>query len=181
LNNITIPRNTLVILVGPAGCGKSSFAARHFQPTQIVSSDECRALICDDAGNQRVTPLAFKLMHSIIEMRLRLGRLTVADATNLKGKDRRLLIGLAEQAGFNAAAVVFTTPLDVCLARNARRQRVVPAEAIALQYDLLLKALPTISREGFRQVWMLDEAAAAQVNVEITHRINSRPAPPARS
>ena len=181
MNNITIPRNTLVILVGPAGCGKSSFAAKHFQSTQIVSSDECRALICDDPGNQRVTPLAFELMHAIIAMRLRFGRLTVADATNLKHQDRRPLIRLAEQTGFDAAAIVFNTPLDVCLARNARRQRVVPAEAIALQYDLLLKALPAISREGFRHVWTLDEAAAEQVGVEVTRRINHRPAPPAPS
>lgn len=181
MNNITIPRNTLVILVGPAGCGKSSFAAKHFQPTQIVSSDECRALICDDPSNQRVTPLAFALMHSIIEMRLRLGRLTVADATNLKPQDRRPLIRLAERADFNTAAVVFTAPLAVCLARNARRQRVVPAEAVALQYDLLLKALPAISRDGFGYVWRLDEAAAEQASVEITRRINRRPAPPAPS
>ena len=169
------------MLVGPAGCGKSSFAAKHFQPTQIVSSDDCREMICDDPDNQRVTPLAFELMHSIIEMRLRLGRLTVADATNLKRQDRRPLTRLAEQAGFDTTAIVFNTPLDVCLARNARRRRVVPAEAIALQYDLLLKTMPAISREGFDHVWTLDEVAAEQVSVEVTRRVNRQPAPPAPS
>jgi predicted kinase len=167
LSRITIPRNTLVMLVGPAGCGKSSFAARHFKPTQIVSSDHCRAMICDDPSDQRITPLAFELMHSLIEMRLRLGRLTVADATSLKREDRRPLMRLARRARFNTAALVFNIPLDLCLARNARRNRIVPADAIALQYDLLLKTLSGISREGFRYVWTLDELAASEAVVKV--------------
>ncbi|MEN3333971.1 MAG: hypothetical protein V7641_3336 [Blastocatellia bacterium] len=124
-------------------------------------------MISDDPSDQRVTPLAFELMDSIIEMRLRLGRLTVADATNLKREDRRPLVKLARRANFNTAALVFNIPLDVCLARNARRERVVPADAIALQHDLLLETLSTISREGFRYVWTLDEVAAAQVSVKL--------------
>jgi len=156
------------MLVGPAGCGKSSFAARHFKPAQIVSSDQCRAMICDDSGDQRVTPLAFELMHSIIEMRLGLGRLTVADATSLKREDRRPLIDLARRAGFNTVAMIFNIPLAVCLARNARRKRVVPPDAITFQYDLLLKTLSGISREGFHKVWMLDEIAASQAHIKIT-------------
>jgi protein phosphatase len=181
LDRITIPRNTLVLLVGPAGCGKSSFAARHFRPTQVVSSDQCRAMICDDPGEQRVTPLAFDLLHSIIAMRLHCGRLTVADATNLKREDRRPLIKLARQAGFNAAAIIFDLPLDVCLARNARRRRVVPADAIALQYELLLDALTAIPREGFRYVWTLGEAAAERASVKVTRRVNRPPARPPRA
>lgn len=174
MDKITIPRNTLVLLVGPAGCGKSSFAAKHFRLTEIVSSDQCRAMICDDLTNQAVTPLAFELMHSIIEMRLRLGRLTVADATSLKREDRRPLMKLARRAGFNTAAIVFNIPLAVCLGRNARRKRVVPADAIALQYDLLLETLSGISREGFRYVWTLDEVAAEQMSVKVTRWV--RPA-----
>jgi protein phosphatase len=174
LNRITIPRNTLVLLVGPAGCGKSSFAARHFWPTQIVSSDDCRALISDDPGNQGVTGLAFELMHSIIAMRLRLGRLTVADATSLKREDRRPLMKLARRFGFNTAAFVFNIPLEVCLTRNARRERVVPATAIALQYGLLTETLASILREGCRYVWTLDEAAVAQADVKVTRWV--RPA-----
>jgi predicted kinase len=177
LNRITIPRNTLVLLVGPAGCGKSTFAARHFRPTQVVSSDACRAMISDDPADQRVTPLAFELMHSIIAMRLRLGRLTVADATNLKREDRRPLAKLAQQSGFNTAAIVFNLPLDLCLARNRGRRRVVPADAIALQYDLLLESLPTISREGFRYVWKLDEIKVSRVSLKVTRWINPRLAP----
>jgi len=125
-----------------------------------------------------VTPLAFELMHSIIAMRLRCARLTVADATSLKREDRRPLVKLARRAGFNAAAIVFNIPLDVCLARNASRRRVVPAAAIALQYDLLLDTLATISREGFHYIWTLDEAAAERSSVKLTRWLNRQPARP---
>ncbi|MFL6275772.1 MAG: AAA family ATPase [Blastocatellia bacterium] len=181
MDRITIPRNTIVLLIGPAGCGKSSFAARHFWATQVVSSDHCRAMICDDPANQNVTPLAFDLMHSIIEMRLRLGRLTIADATNLKREDRRPFVRLARRAGFNSAAIVFNLPLDVCLARNQRRQRVVPDDAIRLQHELLLGTLLTISREGFGYMWVLDEVAASKISVKVTRWTNRRPVLPARS
>jgi protein phosphatase len=74
LKEIILPRNTLVLLCGPAGCGKSTFAARHFLPTQIVSSDECRALVSDDPVNQAVSGHAFDLMHFIVDYRLVVGR-----------------------------------------------------------------------------------------------------------
>src|SRR5579862_7509868 len=100
-DRIAIPRNTLAVLIGPAGSGKSFFAAKHFLPTQIVSSDECRALISDDPSNQLVSDHAFDLMRFIIEKRLRLGRLTVADATNLTFETRRPFLKVALQFGFN--------------------------------------------------------------------------------
>jgi len=137
-------------------------------------------MICDDPANQAITPLAFDLMHSIIEMRLRLGRLTVADATNLKREDRRPLLRLARRAGFNTAAIVFNLPLAVCLARNQRRPRVVPADAITLQQEWLLDTLATVAREGFSYHWILDEAAS-QVAIKVGRWTNRRPAPPAPS
>ena len=42
---INIPELSLVLLVGPSGCGKSSFSRKHFLPTEVVSSDFCRALV----------------------------------------------------------------------------------------------------------------------------------------
>jgi predicted kinase len=177
LKQIIIPRNTLVMLCGPAGCGKSTFAARHFWRTQIVSSDECRALVCDDATDQGVTPYAFDLMHFIIETRLRLGRLTVADATHLKAEDRKPILKLARRARFNTAAVIFNVALATCLARNATRMRVVPEDALQMQHDLLQRTLATIEREGFDYITMLDETAQATASVKITRWFTRRFAP----
>ncbi|HKQ89636.1 MAG TPA: AAA family ATPase, partial [Blastocatellia bacterium] len=42
----------MILLVGPSGAGKSTFAARHFKQTEIISSDGCRAMVCDDESDQ---------------------------------------------------------------------------------------------------------------------------------
>ena len=156
------------MLCGPAGCGKSSFAARHFWRTQTVSSDDCRALVCDDATDQSVTPYAFDLMHTIMETRLRLGRLTVADATHLKAADRKPLLKLARRSRFNTAAIIFNVALATCLQRNAARARVVPEEALQMQYELLKLTLTHIEREGFDTITVLDETAQANASIKIT-------------
>ena len=62
---LRIPNPSLVVLCGPAGSGKSTFAARHFPPTAIVSSDRCRAMLADDERDLSVSPEAFRLFHTI--------------------------------------------------------------------------------------------------------------------
>src|SRR5712691_10360740 len=76
---IDLPRRTLLVLCGPAGSGKSTFAARRFKATMIVSSDRCREMICDDVSNQQVNRDTFDLFYYIIRKRMYLGRFTVAD------------------------------------------------------------------------------------------------------
>lgn len=167
MTEIVIPRNSLVLLCGPAGCGKSTFAARHFLRTQIVSSDECRAFISDDPSNQRVSGHAFDLMHFIIRKRLLIGRLTIADATHLKAEERRPLKMMARRFGFHPVALLFNLPIDICLARNAARERIVPEEAVRNQYHLFESTLNEIHREGFDLVFILDEASQSQNEVHV--------------
>ena len=49
--NLTIPDLALVVLVGASGSGKSTFARRHFKPTEVLSSDVCRGLVSDDTDH----------------------------------------------------------------------------------------------------------------------------------
>jgi protein phosphatase len=177
---LRLPRNTLVVLSGAAGSGKSTFASKHFLPTQIISSDQCRALICDDPADQAVSGAAFDLMHDIIEKRLRLSRLTVADATHLKPEERRPLIRLASRFGFSTAMVAFDVPLGLCLARNGRRERVVPEQAIRTQHALMEKTLRSIDGEAFDYMFVLDELTADEVTVALGRRVSRRPAQPVR-
>ena len=81
---ITLPRRNLLVLCGPAGSGKSTFAAQRFGRTIIVSSDHCRELVCDDINNQYANRDTFDLFHYIIHKRMFNGRFTVADSTALK-------------------------------------------------------------------------------------------------
>lgn len=165
-------------MCGPAGCGKSTFAAKWFLRTQIVSSDECRALVSDDAENQGVSPEAFDLMYFIIRKRLLLRRLTVADATNLKTEDRGRLIAIARRFRFNSAIIIFNISLETCLERNASRDRVVPEDAVIAQYQLLEKTLGSIESEGFDYIFVFNESDQSHSRVVIdlpARRPASRP------
>ncbi len=62
---LTIPELSLVVLLGPSGAGKSTFARTHFLPTEVLSSDACRALVADDENDQAATNDAFDVLHYI--------------------------------------------------------------------------------------------------------------------
>jgi hypothetical protein len=80
---ITVPEFSLVLLIGASGSGKSTFARRHFRPTEIVSSDVRRGLVADDENDQAATPDAFALLHAMLDLRLKRRRLTMVDALRL--------------------------------------------------------------------------------------------------
>ena len=124
-------------------------------------------MVSDDPTNQRISGHAFDLMYFIIEKRLTLARLTVTDATNLERRDRKSLIKIARWYKFNAAAIVFDIPLEVCLARNAKRERRVPEDALRRQYEMLEATLASIDREGFDYVYVIGERAQDEVKIVI--------------
>ncbi|HEY3345124.1 MAG TPA: AAA family ATPase, partial [Anaerolineaceae bacterium] len=107
---ITIPEFCLVVLVGPSGSGKSTFAAQHFKPTEVLSSDEYRAIVSDDENNQAATRDAFEVLHLVAEKRLAAGRLTVIDATNVQLQARQPLLTMARRYNCQPVAIVFDLP-----------------------------------------------------------------------
>src|SRR5579864_1386540 len=119
---ISIPSLSLVVLIGPSGSGKSTLARQHFLPTEILSSDACRALVSDEENNQAVTNHAFELLHFVAAKRLELGRLTVIDATNVQPESRRPLVALARQYHCLPVAVVLNMSENVCQERNRLRE-----------------------------------------------------------
>ncbi|MFG3442056.1 polynucleotide kinase-phosphatase [Nonomuraea sp. NPDC047897] len=153
---IRIPELSLVVLVGVSGSGKSTFAARHFKPTQIISSDYCRGLVSDDETDQSATPAAFDLLHHIVGVRLSRGLLTVVDATNVQYPARKALIDLARSHDVLADAIVLDVPEEVAIERNATRpDRDFGAGVVIRQRKDLRRSLPRISKDGFRRVHVL--------------------------
>jgi predicted kinase len=119
--NIEIPEFALVLLVGASGTGKSSFAAKHFLATEVVSSDRARGWVADDETDQSATPDAFDLVHAVIEKRLKNRRFTVVDATNVQPQSRKGLIALAKKWHALAVAIVFDLPEAIAVQRNTLR------------------------------------------------------------
>lgn len=146
---IDLPVPGLVLLVGPAGAGKSTFAARHFRATEIVSSDHCRALVSDSERSQAASRDAFRLLHELVALRLGRCRLTVVDAVNVDPYDRRPLLDLAREHASPAVATVFDLPLEVCLGRAAERaQRTVRAEVVRRQWEAMMMSVPGLGAEA---------------------------------
>ena len=155
--NITVPELCLIALVGPSGSGKSVFASKHFRPTEVVSSDACRAMVADDANDQAATPDAFALLNYITATRLRAGRLTVIDATNVQPDARKSLVGLARDHDCLPVAIVLNMPESLCLSRNqGRPDRSFGARVVRRQVEQLRRSLRGLRREGFRHVFVLD-------------------------
>lgn len=148
---IRIPELALVVLVGPSSSGKSTFAKKYFTPYEIVSSDNCRAIVSNDPTNQAATEDAFELLYYTIEKRLKNGLLTVVDATNVQEFARQKLIDLAKAYHVIPVAFVFKLNEAVCLARNAlRNDRKVPTHAIKKQVNQLRRSFRHLKKEGFR-------------------------------
>ena len=165
---LAVPELSLVVLIGVSGAGKSTFGRAHFRPTEVISSDFCRGLVADDENDQAATPEAFELLHYIVGKRLKAGRLTVVDATNVQPEPRRQLVALAREHDVLPVAIVLDVPDGVCVARNAGRpDRDFGAHVIRRQRDQLRRGLRGLQREGFRTVHTLrgeDEIAGASIS-----------------
>ena len=157
---LIVPELSLVVLVGASGSGKSTFARRHFLPTEVISSDTCRGLVADDENDQTATPDAFEVLYYIVGKRLKGGRLAVVDATNVRAEDRKALVQLAREYHCLPVAIVFDLPEWVCRDRNAERpDRAFGPHVIRNQLNSLRRSQHGLAREGFRYVYPLRSVA----------------------
>ncbi|GAA3439128.1 polynucleotide kinase-phosphatase [Kutzneria kofuensis] len=156
MTELVIPQLSLVALVGASGSGKSTFARKHFRPTEVISSDHCRGLVSDDDNDQSATGDAFDVLHYIAGKRLHNGRLTVVDATNVQREGRASLVRLAREHDVLPVAVVLDLPESVCFQRNeARPDRDFGVHVIRRQRNDLRRSLRFLEKEGFRRVHVL--------------------------
>jgi len=154
---LSIPELSLVVLIGASGSGKSTFAHKHFQPFEVLSSDFCRGLVSNEENNQSASNDAFDVLHFIAAKRLASGRLTVIDATNVQPDDRRELLAIARQYHCFAVAIVLDLPEELCHERNQQRpDRQFGTHVVRRHTQVLRHSLRNLEREGFRYVYILN-------------------------
>jgi len=164
---IVLPELSLIALVGSTGSGKSTFARKHFAPTEILSSDYCRGLVSDDENAQAATSDAFDVLYYIARKRLAAGRLTVIDATNVQAEARKPIVALAREYHCLPVAIVLNLPEKLCHERNrGRPERSFGPHVARQQSQALRRSLRRLKSEGFRHVFVLsspEEVEQAQV------------------
>ncbi|MGH9246859.1 MAG: TIGR03560 family F420-dependent LLM class oxidoreductase [Acidimicrobiales bacterium] len=147
-----LPDPCLVVLVGPAASGKSTWAGGWFRPEQIVSSDRLRALVGTGEKDQRASKAAFEVLDLVVDHRLRRGLTTVVDSTALEAARRRVYLDLARRHAIPAVAVVFDVPERELRRRNRQREGAVPAAALTAHLRSFADVQTLISDEGFAAV-----------------------------
>ncbi len=154
--------------------GKSTFAARHFGEFETLSSDTFRGWVSDDPNSQESTSDAFEVLEFVAAKRLRRGRLTVVDATNVQPAARKRLVALAREHDILPVAVVLDIPESVCSARNdARSDRTFGRDVIRRQHQQLTRSLRGLGKEGFRSVHILRGEDAVSEATFLRHPLRS--------
>ena len=147
-----MPDPAVVVLIGAAGSGKSTWAAAHYRRAEIVSSDELRGVVGSGPADLDASKDAFDLLERIVAARLGRGLTTVIDTLGLDPDRRHAWLAAARAAGLPAVAVVLDTAGEECRRRNALRDRPVPAATLAEQVRRVAAARDVLAAEGWDAV-----------------------------
>jgi predicted kinase len=127
----------VVFMIGAGGSGKSySLSKSEFNNLPVVNSDsfiESSPEWVGNGGNKEAFELhswASDLMEADWANRLSGDESFILDGTGKTRKNVEARMAAARAHGFSVTIFWVYAPLETCLARNAKRDRVVPAEVI---------------------------------------------------
>ena len=153
-------KGTVVLAVGLPGSGKSSWFKRH--NITPLSSDVLRSILFDDPAEQRFQDLVFSNLRSMLKARLIARRPTnYVDATNLTPQERQHWIKLSKDFGYEVHAVFFDVPLELCIERHQRRDRLVPEDVMR---KMAAKLKPPTFDEGFAKITVVRVKQKAELS-----------------
>lgn len=126
----------MIMMVGLPASGKSTKAqelAKEYNAT-IFSSDALRKELYGDENIQGDNTKLFNTLHQQIKTYLKNGYSTILDATNISYKKRMAFLSELKNIPCEKICVLMATPYEVCLERNAQRERKVPEYVIKRMY-----------------------------------------------
>jgi F420-dependent oxidoreductase-like protein len=149
---VNLPSPCLVVLVGPGASGKSTWAAAHFPPDAVVSSDRLRALVGSGEDDISASADAFALLDQVVRLRVSRRLTTVVDTLGLDAERRRDWLTLARGHGLPCIAVGFDTPAEECRARNRARSKRIPPDALTSQLRMWANTRDLLPTEGYDDI-----------------------------
>ena len=157
-----LPDPAVVVLVGAAGSGKSTWAAAHYRAAEVVSSDALRDVVGTGPADLDASAEAFDLLDRILAARARRGLTVVVDTLGLDPARRAAYRAVAHDHGLAAVAVVLETPVAVCRERNTARDRPVPAAVLTAQLRRMRTVRAELDLEGWDAVHVVAGEKAAE-------------------
>ena len=137
------------MLIGPAGSGKSTWAAARYLTSEIVSADQLRAVVGSGEHDLDASADAFSLLDRIVAARTGRGLTAVVDTLGLDAGRRLGYLEAARSSGIPAVAVLFETPAAQCRDRNRNREQPVPAAVLTTQLRRTREVARQVSGEGW--------------------------------
>jgi alkanesulfonate monooxygenase SsuD/methylene tetrahydromethanopterin reductase-like flavin-dependent oxidoreductase (luciferase family)/predicted kinase len=158
----------IVVLIGAAAAGKSTWAKQRYRAQEIASSDDLRGVVGSGRDDLEASADAFRLLDDIVAARARRALTCVIDTLGLDPERRRGYLDIARRHGLRAVAVVFETPAPVVRERNRRRDRAVPAPVLTAQLTRATQVRAEVEAEGWDEI-VIVEPGLAPAELDAAH------------
>jgi alkanesulfonate monooxygenase SsuD/methylene tetrahydromethanopterin reductase-like flavin-dependent oxidoreductase (luciferase family)/predicted kinase len=178
MSTVNLPDPAIVVLIGPAGSGKSTWAAARYAAGEIVSSDALRAVVGTGPHDLEASIAAFDILDAVLAARAVRGLTSVIDTLGLDQVRRRGYLAAAHTAGLPAVAVLMATSAAECRRRNASRDVPVPATALDQQLRAMRAVRSVVGEEGWDLV-LTETAAGTPEPAHLVGPVNSQARPAA--
>ena len=160
----------LILLIGLPGSGKSTLAQQLLAESprrQLISTDAIRSQLFGNEAIQGSWLLIWRevqrqFQQAVVQISHGAVQSAIYDATNAQRRHRREVIALARNTGFTQITGLWLdTPVWLCLARNRRRDRIVPEDVIFRMHRQLRDAPPTL-QEGLDRLVRFTEKGSRE-------------------
>jgi predicted kinase len=141
----------LIVLAGPPGSGKTTWARRNGRGAVHVSQDGLIDAITPDGFDHVYRPIYRAAEDAVAHAALQMGHTVIVDRTNRTRAHRERWLQIARGTLCPAVAVVMTTPEALCRDRNSKRD--VSSRLSEERMQRMLAAVESVQPdEGFASI-----------------------------